>query len=256
MGPFKILDIIINKFKRILENNLVGVYLHGSLAMGCYTDSSDIDFLVVVRQPINDKIKKELISSIVYIYNLPDKGIEMSIILEQYAKEFVYPTPFELHYSDLHRDKYLANEDYICGGDVDQDLAAHMTVIKHRGICLYGRDIDDVFNNVPKEAYINSILDDVKNAKDQILDNPIYIILNLCRVLYFVKEGIISSKLEGGIWAKNILPQKYRCLIEDALNVYRDKLYKMRYRKHLYVDFSDYILNQIDINLRKKAENL
>jgi streptomycin 3"-adenylyltransferase len=256
LGPFKILDIIINKFKRILENNLVGVYLHGSLAMGCYTDSSDIDFLVVVRQPINDKIKKELISSIVYIYNLPDKGIEMSIILEKYAKEFVYPTPFELHYSDLHRDKYLANEDYICGGDVDQDLAAHMTVIKHRGICLYGRDIDDVFNNVPREAYINSILDDVRNAKDQILDNPIYIILNLCRVLYFVKEGIISSKLEGGIWAKNILPQKYTCLIEDALNVYRDKLYKMRYRKHLYVDFSDYILNQIDINLRKKAENL
>ncbi|WIV13969.1 nucleotidyltransferase domain-containing protein [Proteiniborus sp. MB09-C3] len=29
------------------------MYLHGSLAMGCYTNDSDIDFLVVVKEPID-----------------------------------------------------------------------------------------------------------------------------------------------------------------------------------------------------------
>nr|WP_252187733.1 DUF4111 domain-containing protein [Anaeromonas frigoriresistens] len=122
-----------------------------------------------------------------------------------------------------------------------------MTIIKHRGVCLYGEDIDEVFDNVPREAYIDSIFYDITNAKDDIVDNPVYIILNLCRVLYFIKENVISSKLEGGNWGKKILPQKYKYLIEDALNVYTDKLDKMRYRKELYIKFAYYMLNEINL---------
>ncbi|MGO1369198.1 nucleotidyltransferase domain-containing protein [Senegalia sp. (in: firmicutes)] len=60
MKPFRILDIIIDRFKSILDSNIVGIYLHGSLAMGCYTDASDIDFIVVVKEPININLKKNL----------------------------------------------------------------------------------------------------------------------------------------------------------------------------------------------------
>lgn len=180
----------------------------------------------------------------------------MSIILEKYAKQFVYPTPFELHYSDSHKDKYLFNEDYICGNDVDPDLAAHMTIIKHRGVCLYGRGIDDVFSDVPRGYYIDSILRDIKNAEDDILDNPVYIILNLCRVLYFIKENVISSKLEGGIWGKNILSEKYKSLIEDALNVYIKKSDEMTYEKDIYIKFSCYMLNEINMNMMKNKRSI
>lgn len=180
----------------------------------------------------------------------------MSIILEKYAKQFVYPTPFELHYSDSHKDKYLFNEDYICGNDVDPDLAAHMTIIKHRGVCLYGRGIDDVFSDVPRGYYIDSILRDIKNAEDDILDNPVYIILNLCRVLYFIKEKVISSKLEGGIWGKNILSEKYKSLIEDALNVYIKKSDEMTYEKDIYIKISCYMLNEINMNMMKNKRSI
>lgn len=32
----------------------------------------------------------------------PPKGFEMSVVLEKYCGSFVYPTPFELHFSNAH----------------------------------------------------------------------------------------------------------------------------------------------------------
>ena len=54
------MDTVINSFveksKEILQDNLVGVYLHGSAVMGCYNPAkSDIDLIVVVKDSIEDK---------------------------------------------------------------------------------------------------------------------------------------------------------------------------------------------------------
>lgn len=242
----EILDVIIEKYKKILHENLVGIYLHGSLAMGCYTSESDIDLLVVVREPMDVETKKNLIKSILYLDGLPKKGIEMSVILEKYAKEFIYPTPFELHYSDFHRNRYLSDSSYLCEGSIDRDLAAHFTIIIHRGICLFGKKIEEVFSNVPKEYYIDSIVYDVKNAKKDILEDTVYITLNLCRVLYYIKENVICSKLEAGNWAKEVIPQQYKKIVDDAVKVYSNKLGKMKCSEDLLFKYADYMLKEIE----------
>lgn len=33
---------------------------------------------------------------------IPRKGLEMSVVLEEDVRNFLYPTPFELHFSPLH----------------------------------------------------------------------------------------------------------------------------------------------------------
>jgi len=246
MDPYKILDRIVKAYKGILGTNLVGVYLHGSLAMGCYTDSSDIDFLVVVKEPMDHKTKRELIEAILYIEGLPKKGLEMSVILERYARDFVYPTPFELHYSDFHRKRYIADENYICGGFTDPDLAAHITIVKHRGVCLYGKKIDEVFCDVPRQAYIEAIFCDIADAKHDIFDNSIYVVLNLCRVLYYLKENVICSKLEGGNWGKASLPPPFGRLVEDALNVYMGCSHAIEWKKDDLAAYADYMMNEIN----------
>lgn len=86
----------------------------------------------------------------------------------------------------------------------DKDLAAHFTIIKKYGIALYGMDIEKVFGNVPKEDYIDSIMCDIEEADEEILENPVYIILNLCRVAAFLKDGAITSKKQGGEWGNKI----------------------------------------------------
>ena len=246
MEPMKILDIIVERYKNILDKNLVGIYLHGSLAMRCYTTESDIDFIALIKEPMDISTKKAIIESIMHLKDLPKKGIEMSVVLDLYAKEFVYSTPFELHYSNLHKDKYMSDENYICGGFTDNDLAAHFTIIKHRGICLYGKRIEEVFSDIPVKYYIDSIRSDVENAREDIIENTVYITLNLCRVFYYISKNVICSKLEAGNWAKEIVPQQYGKIIEDAVEVYRSKQGKMEYNKELLLKYADYMLEEIE----------
>ena len=46
----RILDEIKSTSVQTFEKNLVGIYVHGSLALGCFSwDNSDIDFIVVLK---------------------------------------------------------------------------------------------------------------------------------------------------------------------------------------------------------------
>ncbi len=48
-----LLNRIVEGFRHILGGNLVGIYLHGSLAMGGFNPrTSDIDFLIVLKAPL------------------------------------------------------------------------------------------------------------------------------------------------------------------------------------------------------------
>ena len=150
----EILSSIVLEYKDILQENLVGIYLHGSLAMGCFNPNySDIDFLVVVKEEISTQLKRKLVDVLLELsMEGPAKDFEMSVILEEYAQQIKYPTPFVLHYSKAYRDRYLSDPSFICGNYDDEDLAAHMTIIYHRGRCLFGKPISEVFQSVPKES--------------------------------------------------------------------------------------------------------
>lgn len=186
---------------------MVGVYLHGSLSMGCYNPKySDIDFLVVIKHPLVEQIKRKIIQFALRLSNsgrLSEKGLEFSVIcviLEKFAKRFVYPTPFELHFSKTWEIPYKRNEVDLSEEKKDKYIAAHVIIILERGITLFGKPKDDVFGKNAKKFYKDSILSDVESFKEN-HSNPVYEILNLCRVLYYLREGKVASKLEGGKWA-------------------------------------------------------
>lgn len=222
----ELLDEFIWNSKNILQDNLIGIYLHGSLAMGCFNEKkSDIDLLVVVKNEVTREIKRRYMDMVVALNNrAPSKGIELSVVKETVCKPFVYPTPFELHFSAAHLNWYLSNpEDYIEKmHGTDKDLAAHFTIIYHRGKTLWGKEIKSVFSQVSDVDYMDSIWLDVKNAKEDIIDDAMYIILNLCRVLAYKKERLILSKQEGGEWALGHLSDpQYKKTVHLALEEYK-----------------------------------
>ena len=104
MNPRKILAYVVGQYADILKSNLIGIYLHGSLAMGCFTEQSDLDLLVLVNTPLDRATKRALVETLLNLDDLPAKGIEMSVVLGKYAQEFAYPTPFEVHYSELYKE--------------------------------------------------------------------------------------------------------------------------------------------------------
>lgn len=164
MDQQAILDNVTCLLKEELSDSVIGIYLHGSMAMGCYNPTqSDIDILVISRkkQPIDiyKKIARKL-SNIEDEMNLI-KGFELSIVLKEFADSFIYPTPFEFHYSSLHKEKYRTDENYFCGGYEDPDLAAHFVIAYNRGIVLFGEQIRDVIKPIDKRYYIKSIKSDI-----------------------------------------------------------------------------------------------
>ena len=216
----------VGQAREILRENLVGIYLHGSSVMGCFNpDKSDIDLIVVADRPLSDADKKAFMDMTVACSATgPAKGVEMSVVLRKFLKPFVYPTPYELHFSEGHRRWYLDDpDDYIRRmNGTDKDLAAHVTILSKRGRRLYGAPIGDVFAEVPGDDYMDSILFDVEGAIGEITEYPMYLTLNLARVLAYREEGLVLSKKEGGEWALARLPEEYRPLIADALREYTE----------------------------------
>lgn len=243
-----LLDSITDKSRQIFQDALTGVYLHGSLAMGCFHPvRSDLDFIVVLREPISDRQKLQFMNHIMECRrSAPAKGIEFSIVMEKFCREFLYPTPFELHFSNVHLQWFLDNpDDYIRKmNGTDKDLAAHFRIIQSYGIVLYGAPIDDVFGVVPRADYIDSILSDIKDAREEILKQPVYMILNLCRTAAFLKDDLVLSKKQGGEWALQNIPAQYHDIVSEALTSYASEN-DMRVISLKAQAFADYMLNGI-----------
>lgn len=243
-----ILNAFVERSKHILKDNLCGIYLHGSFVMGCFNpEKSDLDLIVVVFDKLSDETKRAYMEMVVELNEAaPPKGIEMSIVLKTECKPFVYPTPYELHFSAGHLDWYREDpEDYIREmNGTDKDLAAHFTIINRRGRCLYGAPIKEVFADVPSSDYMDSIWYDVEHAAEEIAEVPMYLTLNLARVLAYREAGLVLSKKEGGEWAISNLPAEYHPLILDALREYTENA-EVVYDQALAKRYAEYAINRI-----------
>jgi len=210
----------------LLTGNLGGIYLHGSLAMACFNPQhSDLDLLVITHTPISAAIKRQLARLHLIASNAPHP-IEISYLPHSDLVPWRYPPPFDLHYSEAWRiqtEQALQDEQWPPANDrlmYDPDLAAHVTITKARGICLVGAPVAQIFPDVPKADYLASILGDIQDAFDSILDNPVYAILNACRVDTYLHAGLICSKQEGGAWTLAHAPPAVQPAITAALASY------------------------------------
>lgn len=217
----------VSAIQGILGEHLVGIYVHGSLAMGCFNPaSSDLDFLIVTQSSMPLETKREIVTSLLNLSCRP-VPIEVSFLARSHLEPWQYPTPFDLHYSEDWRADYerdLAGEGWHRWGHEahrDPDLAAHITVLHARGVRLAGAPIAEVFPPVPREDYLASIAEDIAWGLERLAENPIYAVLNMCRTLAYLREGRVLSKAEGGAWALAHLEEALHAPVRAALAAYR-----------------------------------
>ncbi len=211
-----------------LREDIIGLYLHGSLAMGCFNpERSDLDLLGVTRQPTPPETKHRLAELLLRFSKAP-APIEISFLSWDDLHPWRHPTPYDFHYSEDWRAKLeqeLSTGEWKnwrkpeCG---DDDLAAHLTITRERGIGLYGKPIPEVFPPVPAEHYAGSIIGDFHWGRERIAQNPVYFVLNACRICAYLRDRRILSKDEGGMWALRNLPHTFYPLIRQALAAYRE----------------------------------
>lgn len=214
-----------------MQDELTGVYLHGSIALNAFNpDSGDIDLLIVVKNPIPVEKRIEIAKDIIAIDNTP-RPLEMSAVTENDAGKWKNPGKCVFHYSDFWTERYLERfgnpekELYVTDYDFpDADVTSYIRLIRQCGIVLCGKDINDVFAEVSDEDFWNAISSETDDYDFHSL-NPKYMtsnILILGRILSFKVCGRILSKYEAGMWMKEYLPDKLKYLVDRAMKVWFD----------------------------------
>ena len=217
---------LLAELTKLLEGNLTGIYLHGSLALGCFNPTrSDIDLLVLTDCEIPLPTKKALVHLLLSISGVPH-SIEISFLCQGNLTSWRYPTPFEFHYSEEWRERF--SEDLTSGNwrhlseqpQTDSDLAAHITVTRHRGICLWGAPPEKVFPDIPPKDFLASIVSGLEWTLERLDQISVTGVLNSCRTYAYLQEQRICSKEEGAAWAVNVLPVEFRPVVEMACEIY------------------------------------
>ncbi len=246
----KVLEELSNFFQEVLGRNLVGIYLHGSLAMGCFNPaSSDIDIIAVIKGKLSLQAKNKLQAGIrLSSKKYPQNEFEISVVKQDVLRKFKYPTPFEFHFSKSSKNVSAKNNT-----GYDNDLVAHFAMVKKRGLCLYGKPIRSIFPNIPKKYFLKSIAQDAKWSAENVRKAkekgkcpvPTYAVLNFCRAIAFIRSNEFFSKKEGGEWGLKHLPKKYAPIIKEALKKYRKRNSAKTVDSELLKQFSEYSWNVI-----------
>lgn len=245
-------DILVHQLKHIfvnlLDDNLVGIYLHGSLAAGCFQwERSDIDFLVVVKEPLSVEKKIAVVEALYSLrQDAPPMGFEMSVLLEKDCREMSYPMPFDLHYSPKWTEEYEKDARGFCErmhGE-DPDLTTHILTVHAFGAVIHGPSAARVFGKVKREDALAAIHEDLSQVGEVLHENPVYYVLTLCRALAYYRENLVLSKKTGGEWALKNLPHVHQSVIQAALNAYQSG-WDMFYDESLAEDFCYDVMEEL-----------
>jgi predicted nucleotidyltransferase len=221
---------VIDGLYQALGDELLGVCLHGSLAMDCFNPlRSDIDVLAVTRERLGPAARPRLARLLLRQSGVPN-AIEISVLSRATLIPWRHPAPYEFHYSEDWRDRTQGHLDRNTWPEAedpptDPDLAAHITTTLKRGVSLWGLTAAELFPAVPPADYLASLLADFHWGRGLLGVNPVYFILNACRVrAHLAGGGEVLSKDEGGEWGLQHLPAAHAPLIRQALRIYRGEL--------------------------------
>jgi predicted nucleotidyltransferase len=232
-------------FRRALGSKLVGMYVQGSVAMGSFNAAkSDLDYLVVIATSLSKEERNEIVEALLAGFDSVafERRVEMSVVLKDHAGGgFVFPTPYELHMGDRDFLKGQLGRNGKIGDD--PDLACHFEVVRQRGVCVFGERISSIFHPVDPKVFRQSINRDLERAAQKVLRHPVYNILNLCRTIYWIRDGRIYSKKEGGeLYLRESGP--YGNLVTQALKDYASAG-KFEYDSRELAGFVEYAFQRI-----------
>jgi hypothetical protein len=172
---------------------LVGVYVHGSAALGGFRpERSDVDVLVVVADPVPADRQAALGAALLAAaYPCPGIGLELSVITAATAAN-LEECRFEVHIASP--DKVVVGT----GHTGDADLILYAEVCRRSGLAAGGPPASSVFGAVPRSRLVTAMLVELEWGVSSASFE--YAVLNACRALRFATDGSLQSKVAGGEW--------------------------------------------------------
>ena len=221
-----LLHELLDGVRQILEDQFVGLYLDGSLAMGGFDADSDVDFVVVTQAEITDA--EATVDTFCRLQALHDRlatgGSYWATNLEgSYISRRV------LHRHDpaslLHPNIERGAGERLKMALHDESWNVHRWVLREHGITIVGPNPRDLINplsaNVLRRGAVVTLdgwATDLLASPEEIgcLGYQTYTVLTVCRVLYTLHFGTIASKPVAARWAREALGAPWSALIGRA----------------------------------------
>lgn len=167
---------------------LIGVYVHGSAALGGMTDRSDLDVLVISESAAGvDDLARSLLAEVT-----SPRPLELSVVASAAAVQPRRPWPFLLHVNTA--EERIVVDD----GTGDPDLIAHYAVTRAAGIGLSGPEPADVIGRIERNQLLMYLRDEMRWGLEH--GDQRYAVLNACRAVAYAQTGQLLSKLGGATW--------------------------------------------------------
>lgn len=203
----------------ILGEDVLGVYLQGSWALGDADAHSDVDWLAIVAQALTADQMTALETMHRRVYDLPSPWAQ--------HLEGSYP-PLDLIRAD---DPDRTPWPYLDNGSRDLILSDHDNTrvvrwtLYESGVALLGPDPRTLIAPVPADALRAEVLTTMSDWGQELLsdstplDNRWYqafAVLSYCRMLHTLHTGRVTTKPAAARWAVQELAHRWVGLIERA----------------------------------------
>ncbi len=211
-----------SKVQQVVDDQLVGMYLHGSLANGGFDEHSDIDVVFVTNDAVSEQSFSALHTLHTELARLDSpwaSQLEVSYIPKDALRRFDRANITHPHLG-RGRDEALNRMDH----DVDWIIQRH--ILRERGIVVSGPDPKTLIDPVSSGDLQRAVGEGMRLWFHPILANPSeisrrgyqsFFVLSLCRMLYTLRYGEIISKQAAARWAMDALDADWKPLIERAL---------------------------------------
>jgi len=222
----EVLNTFVDGIAAELKDNLVGIYLIGSIASGDFDSDSDVDYLVVTNSRISEADMRPLQDIQIKIHDMdcyPAQHLEGSYISLDDLNDWDTVGEKKLYYFDNGSTTYEQST---------HDNQWHVRwILRERGITLVGQKPETILQPIPLDRMYNEIKKTMflvmKLFQDEI-DRPLsffnsgfgqsFTVLTYCRMLHTLHTGTVQSKKAGAKWAKDFVDPKWVKLIEQAWN--------------------------------------
>ena len=257
----EVLNVFVDEVAAELKENLVGIYLVGSIASGDFDLDSDVDFLVVTNTELTEANMKSLQDIQTRIHEIdcyPAKHLEGSYISMSDLNDWGTVGRKNLYYFD--------------NGSTTYELSTHDNqwhvrwILRERGITLIGQKPETILQAIPPNKLSNEIkasMFQVKRFFEDEINRPLsffnsrfgqsFVVLTYCRMLHTLHTGTVQSKKVGAQWAKQFVDPKWVKLIDQAWNEREGVRFMVKIRQRAEqslldetLDFINYAVSQID----------
>jgi hypothetical protein len=205
-------------FPVILKQNLVGIYLWGSLTYDAFEETcSDVDCIIVTSRDLDDREFSELDTwfTNTAMCNRWVKRIDMRFVIDhQFLDKTSRCCGFYHHAPKLARH----------GSDGNPIIWMN---IGQSGITLWGKDAKRVAPRISDQCFNDALLLELNYLKEGLTSNVgnrsgtafaynAYAVLTACRILYSARHRTLASKNQAAAWATETAQHPWAAVIRAA----------------------------------------